>query len=352
MGKWVDYKRIKAEVSFEAVTAYYQLNFTNNGHELVGPCPLPDHAGDRDNTNAFHISLDKNIFNCLSHCAGGNIIDFVRLMEKLPDNKQGFREAALLLQDKFLTDKHPQSQSTPTPAAATPKAKSKLALVNPPLTFSLEQRLKYDHPYLMDEKQFPLELLKQYGIGWCKAGLMAGRIVFPIHDPDGNLVAYAGRALTQADEDQRGKYLFPSGFNKSLELWNFDRVKPKHKLVHDFGLIVVEGFTDTLRLIQHGFLNVVALMGSSMSDQQQQLILSVTDKIALFLDNDEAGQEGTKKIHQKLIHQAFVKVVAYPDDPTKTQPEHFDKAELTQILSGKSWPESEANHGGMDQWVR
>ena len=348
MGTWVDYNRIKAEVSFEAVTDYYQLKFTNNGHELVGPCPLPDHAGDRDNTNAFHISLDKNVFNCLTHCGGGNIIDFVRLMEQLPDNKDGFRDAAVLLQQKFLknkTDKHkPKSNKTETPK----KEKPAKDLTNQPLTFSLEKRIKYDHPWLIDEKQFPLELLKQYGIGWCKAGLMAGRIVFPIHNQTGELVAYAGRALTEADEAKRGKYLFPSGFNKSLELWNFYRVKEKHKLIRDFGLIIVEGFTDALRLIEHNFLNVVALMGWSMSAEQQHLILSLTDKIALFLDNDDAGKEATKKIHQKLIHHAFVKVVSYPDDPAKIQPEHFTKAELTQILSGKTLPESKANHGGVD----
>ena len=78
---------------------------------------------------------------------------------------------------------------------------------------------------------------------------MAGRIVFPIHNSQGELVAYAGRAPTEKDEEKRGKYIFPSRFNKSLELWNYNRVKEKNKLIRDFGLILVEGFTDALQLI-------------------------------------------------------------------------------------------------------
>jgi len=92
-------------------------------------------------------------------------------------------------------------------------------------------------------------LVKKYGICWSKTGLMAGRIVFPIHNSQGELVAYAGRAPTEKDEEKRGKYIFPSRFNKSLELWNYNRVKEKNKLIRDFGLILVEGFTDALQLI-------------------------------------------------------------------------------------------------------
>jgi len=345
MGNWVDYKQIKQAVSFHEVVKYYQLQFSTKGNELVGACPLPGHAGNRDNKNAFHIALDKNIFNCLTHCGGGNIIDFVRLMEQLPDDKAGFRQAALLLQERFLADQPAKPTSKKQPVAKKQNqtdSANEQPLANKPLDFSLEKRIKYDHPFLLEEKKFPLELLKKFGIGWCKTGLMAGRIVFPIHNPNGELVAYAGRALTEKDEAQRGKYLFPSGFNKALELWNFHRLVTKKKLLREHGLIVVEGFTDALRLIQHGFPNVVALMGWSLSEPQEKMLLAVADKVALFLDNDSAGQEATKKIHQRLIHQVFVKVVPYPtDSPDQTQPEDFSKEQLRQMLGCK-----QVNTGG------
>lgn len=334
MSTWVDYNKIKQEARFHDVVNHYKLQFTTKGDELIGVCPLPHHAGDRDNKNAFHISLDKNCFNCLTHCGGGNIIDFVRLMEKLPDTDQGFRQAAIILQEQFMGHK-PDKPATKKQKKKQPESNTSETIVNEPLSFSLEKRIKYDHPWLIEEKNFPLELVKKFGIGWCKTGLMAGRIVFPIHNSENELVAYAGRALTEKDEAKRGKYLFPTGFNKSLELWNFHRVQTKNKLVRNFGIIVVEGFIDALRLIQHGFENVVALMGWAMSEHQEKLILSMTDKIALFLDNDEPGREATKKIHQRMIYRAFIKVVPYPPDPAKTQPEHFSKEEFIQILSNK-----------------
>jgi len=75
------------------------------------------------------------------------------------------------------------------------------------------------------------------------------------------------------------------------------------------------------------------------------LILSLTDKITLFLHNDEAGNKGTKLAHQKLIHQAFVRVIKYPSHlPEKTQPEHFTQAELHQILGSKKFNQEENNH--------
>ena len=335
MGDWVDYKRIKTQASFKQVTEHYHIDFSIKGAELVGTCPLPNHAGDRDNKNAFHISLDKNCYNCLTHCGGGNVIDFVRLMEKLPDTTEGFRQAALILQNKFLpvaADSKPKTDKKQKKKEVEEKAPEELK--NQPLDFTLESRIKKDHPFLTDEKGLPLEFVQEFGLGWCKTGLMAGRIVIPIHNADGELVAYAGRALTQADEERRGKYLFPSGFNKALELWNYHQVLSKKKLLREKGLVVVEGFFDAMKLILHGFPNVVALMGWSLSEHQEQLILSVTDKIALFLDNDDTGKEATKKIHKRLIHHAFIKVVPYL--PDKAEPEDFSKEELIQVLGYKT----------------
>ncbi|MCA9731933.1 MAG: toprim domain-containing protein [Deferribacteres bacterium] len=329
MNNWIDYAQIKVEVRFKAVFEYYNLQFTIKGREIVCACPLPLHAGDRDNNNAFHVSLEKNCFNCFTHCGGGNIIDFIQHMENLSFDDDGFRKAALFLQEHFLAD---NSSQNPTDEEKPDKKKQEAPLVNKPLTFSLENRLKYDHPWMIQEKGFSLELVKKFGIGWCKTGLMAGRIVYPVHNTKGELVAYIGRALTQKDENQRGKYLVPSQFHKHLELWNFHRIREKKKLLRDFGLIVVEGFNDALRLIDQGFENVVALMGCSMSDEQERMILSVTDKIVLFLDNNEAGNEGTKSIHKRLIHRAFVKVIQYPENSDKIQPEDFTKDELIELF--------------------
>lgn len=79
---WIDYKHIKSTVSFLDVLSYYAIELRQTGKDhLAGRCPLPHYSGDRSNTNAFHIDLKKNAYNCFSHCGGGNIIDFVAQME-------------------------------------------------------------------------------------------------------------------------------------------------------------------------------------------------------------------------------------------------------------------------------
>jgi len=88
---WIDYRHIKASVNIAEVLAHYNIVLKPQGqNHLSGPCPLPGHAGDRSNKNAFHVDTEKNAFNCFTHCGGGNVIDLVVKMEGCR-----FREAAL-----------------------------------------------------------------------------------------------------------------------------------------------------------------------------------------------------------------------------------------------------------------
>lgn len=326
---WVDFNEIKSKVKIEDILEYYDIRLARKGpSQLVGCCPLPDHAGDRDNQNAFHVSMDKNCFNCLSHCKGGNVIDLVVAMEGYEKSREGFRKAALKLQDEFLSNKPQEREKKEKPEKEEQKLEE---LVNPPLNFTLEKRIKPDHPFLTQEKGLDLKIIKKFGLGYCFKGMMAGRVVIPIHNVKGEIVAYAGRAIKKHDEEKRGKYLLPSGFHKAIELFNFYRVANKNKLVREYGVIVVEGFFDAIKLTEAGYHNVIALMGSNLSEVQGNLILSLTDKILLFLDNDEAGIEATETIKQKLIHKAFIRIAQYPEDE-KWQPEQFSKEDLKSIL--------------------
>ena len=99
---------------------------------------------------------------------------------------------------------------------------------------------------------------------------MAGRIAIPIHNEQGELVAYAGRWPGEPP-DGEGKYKLPAGFHKSLVVYNLHRAKDHAK---EQGLIVVEGFFDCMRLHQAGIPNVVALMGSSLSEEQEALLVA------------------------------------------------------------------------------
>lgn len=327
--KWVDYKTLKASINVLDVIHHFGIELpTQNGSQYYGTCPLPGHAGDGDNPNAFSMNTEKNAWRCLTHCGSGNVIDlYARLSNLNPKDKGVFRDCALEMQEKFLggTETRPQ-RNTSEKKKAPAKDKKPLA-PNKPLTFSLN--VKSDIPYLLEEKKFSEEFLKEIGIGWVSKGMFSGRVVVPIHNGKGELVAYGGRGLKEADIIKRGRWLLPKSFHKSLELFNHHRAL-KCDAVSD-GLVVVEGFWSTLRWHEAGY-PVVGLMGCDLSDTQLDHITSMTNLVYLMLDNDEAGQKALGKTVLKLAERVAVRIVNYPDDTPHTQPEDFTTDELLELL--------------------
>jgi len=217
----------------------------------------------------------------------------------------------------------PQEVST-TARETTPET----AKVNPPLKFALKS-LDPAHPYLI-ERGFTMETIAHFGVGLCTGkGIMAGRIAIPIHNEQGELVAYAGR-WPGNPPDGEGKYKLPTGFHKSLVVYNLHRAKDQAK---DQGLIVVEGFFDCMRLHQAGISNVVALMGSSLSDQQEALIVAAVGlqgKVALMFDEDEAGWKGREEALSRLSSRVHVKVIGLGEEGS--QPDTMPEAEMKRYL--------------------
>jgi 5S rRNA maturation endonuclease (ribonuclease M5) len=199
---------------------------------------------------------------------------------------------------------------------------------NPPLKFRLD-KLERDHPYLT-ERGLTQETIIDFGVGFCAKGMMAERIAIPIHNPEGNVVAYAGRWPGEPAEDTP-KYKLPQGFRKSLELFNIDRAS---KEPAEMPLIIVEGFFDAMKLHQHGCRKVVALMGSTMSPAQEELIRRHTDRrghVIVMLDEDEAGRAGREDIAVRLSRFVFVKVHTFEKDGE--QPENLSAADVGFLLN-------------------
>lgn len=201
---------------------------------------------------------------------------------------------------------------------------------NKPLKFRLE-KLERSHPYLV-ERGLSVETLVDFGAGFCVKGMMAGRVAIPIHNPNGEVVAYAGRLTGGEPSDENPKYKLPPGFKKSLELFNIDRAGKESA---DIPLVIVEGFFDCMKLHQSGHKKTVALMGSSMSPAQEELIRMHTNSnshVVVMLDEDEAGEAGREDIACRLSRFCFVKVHQF-DNPG-TQPEDLSADELRHILGG------------------
>jgi DNA primase len=191
-------------------------------------------------------------------------------------------------------------------------------------------KLQADHPYLAERGLTP-ETIAEFGVGFCGKGMMAGRIAIPIHDITGNVVAYAGRAIGDTTEETP-KYKLPPGFRKSLELFNIDRAI---KEPADMPLVIVEGFFDCMKLHQHGCHKVVALMGSTMSSAQEELIrkhINGRSQVIVMLDEDEAGQVGREDIAVRLAKFCFVKVHQF--EKPGTQPDQLPFEEAIEACGG------------------
>jgi len=152
---------------------------------------------------------------------------------------------------------------------------------------------------------------------------MQNRIVIPIQNEKRELVAYAGRA---ADDRSEPKYKFPSGFHKSLELYNLHRAiaedNPRKRVV------VVEGFFDCLKVSTAGF-PCVALMGSSMSEAQEELLVRHFIGVCLFLDGDDAGRGATDELIVRLGRRMWVHAAMLPEG---VQPDSLSAEEIRKAL--------------------
>lgn len=336
MGMWVDFQAVKQAVTLGQVLERYGVKLKRTGKELHGRCPIHQGKGDE----SFRANTEKNAFQCFSCQAKGNVLDFVAAMEKC-----SVRDAGLKLQEWFGLDGHLTQSSRATPrqasgarqtagsdsAGTTPATDSELvreeragecsSVANPPLKFQL-RGIDHGHAYLAD-RGISKETAETFGVGlFSGKGSMQGRVVIPIHNEAGKLVAYAGRAIDNTEP----RYKLPAGFHKSAELYNLHRAIATGQR----GLIVVEGFFDAMKVHQAGYPFVVALMGCSMSQEQERLLVNHADMVLLMLDGDEAGRKGTDEIMLRLGRKVWAKAVSLPEGQ---QPDQMSDEELRGLLS-------------------
>jgi DNA primase len=324
--QWVDFRLVKERVSMTDVLTHYGINWLRkSGAELRGKCPI--HQGDGE--RAFHVNLDKGAFNCFSCKAHGNVLDLVAALEQCT-----VRDAALKLAEWFKLDSTAEvgertKKSDRQPATANAPAQSKTEKrsesepANPPLKFALRVNTSHDYGLSRGLTQETLDL---FGAGLCLSkGMFAGRFIIPLHDEQGRLVGYAGRSL----DDSEPKYLFPSrekGFRKSELVFNLHRVLKTASA--DTPVVIVEGFFDCMKLQQAGY-HAVSLLGSSLSEVQEELLVQNFNQLVLLFDGDDAGRSATAECLKRLARRAFVHVIELPDGK---QPDQFTTDELRQLV--------------------
>ena len=295
---WLDFARIRRVVRFETVLERYGLRLVRRGAYRFILCPFH-----KEKTPSCTINLTERRFYCFGCGAGGTVIDFVARMERL-----SIRDAAMRLSRTWELTAASSEAATQENREAPAESVSDIA-VNPPLGYTLD--LDPEHPYLK-ARGYASETIRHFGIGYCRDGLMRGRICFPIHDLDGHLVGYSGRWASDPVPRGVSRYLVTPGFRKSAVLYNLNRVAGATQIV------LVEGFWSVLRLHELAA-PAVALMGTSISTEQIQLLRRHGVKsITLLMDGDESGYRALARLADKLsamfpVHAAKVPQGEKPD---------------------------------------
>lgn len=221
---------------------------------------------------------------------------------------------------------------------------------------------------------FSPEWLQWMDIGYDK---LNSRITYPIRDIYGNLAGVSGGASIIGQHPKykvyKGRHQDPitkrwigSDFGPWFDetyptyefhnhgyLWNYDQVYPRVFYSPDDvqTVIIVEGFKACLWLLQSGWANTVALMGSSLSDQQFSLLHRLKANVVLFLDNDSAGKKGTDAIARKVRPtQPGVLIAQYPyaDD---CQPDDLTPEEVNSAISGaEPYPTWKRRFSNVNGW--
>lgn len=250
MAEFIDFNYVKAHATWHPVLASYGIVITKtSGADLKALCPFHD-----DTKPSFSANTEKNQYHCFGCQAKGNILDFVLAIDA---DCNDLRSAAKALADTCsiaLSDREPRSaaaQESTSTAATSKKSRKRTrqkpveaenggveekdteevgngavpageadTASNPPLTLRL--KLDTEHPYV--QKRVPISaLVSQFEIGVASRGMMKNRLCVPIHNIDGELVAYAGRWADDDVPSDEEKYLLPTKFKKTWELFNLHR---------------------------------------------------------------------------------------------------------------------------------
>ncbi len=186
-------------------------------------------------------------------------------------------------------------------------------------SFGLGASLNYrDLPkYLLDKGYSRKDILDSGAVSEAEGKLIdaqGGRLIFPIISALDEVIAFGGRVLKKTDFGKYKNTRETMLFNKSKTLYNINKLKKLKRTQTIKNVIMVEGYMDTISVYQAGFKNVVASMGTSLTQDQARLIKRYTDTVLISYDGDGAGQKANMRGLEILKDEGLnVRVVPLPD---------------------------------------
>ncbi len=301
------------------------LQLRPKGREFVCLCPFHD-----DHKPSMNVVPQKQIFHCFSCGAGGDVFTFVQRFHKME-----FREALEYLAERGGIELKKRANADLATEGEVPIASPRAAMLracrsaqdfflNVLRRPDLGQRARA----VIESRGLTPDTVERFGIGaspdrwdgllltlesrdidldpYVSAGLLKrrengsglydafrNRLMFPIHDQIGRVIAFGARKIDEADEP---KYLNSpeSGlFDKSSTLYGLHLAS--RSIQHERVAIITEGYMDAIACHQGGFPNAVATLGTALTRKHASILKRLCDRIVLLFDSDEAGQRAADR---------------------------------------------------------
>ena len=301
---------IKARVDIVDVVADYVPDLKKAGRNFNARCPFH-----QENSPSFVVSPERQTWRCFGACAqGGDVFTFVQKIDgtDFPTTMRKLAEIAGVA----VPDRTPRSDAPRNPLLA----------VNDSALRFFRDALQADKGSLarayVEQRGMSEETVVRWGIGYAPAtgdellkhlialgysedqalsagvanrpefgdtrDMLRGRLTFALRDSDGQVVAFAGRSLDGANPKYLNTPQTPL-FDKGHMLYGLDRARDA--IAREGVAVVVEGYMDVITAHEHGYQNVVASMGTALTENQVALLRARASRVVLALDADAAGQE-------------------------------------------------------------
>lgn len=341
---------LKTSVNIADLISQY-VALSRNGKNYLGLCPF--HS---EKTPSFNVNAEKGFYHCFGCGKSGDAIEFLKEYKQI-----GFVDAVKELADfaGIQIDFGEKSEDKQNPNAPLYEINNQAArLYN---TLLMSTTLGEQARHYLEERGIDADTIKYFNIGLApeeedfiyqnlsskfeedilvNSGLFhysnrrvfdafTNRIMFPITNEYGQTIGFSGRKW-QENDSAKAKYINTSVtaiFDKSFELWNLDRAKPS--ITKQREVYLMEGFMDVIAAYKAGITNVVASMGTALTERHVRRLKSFAKNFVLVYDGDSAGQNAIYKALE-LIGEAQVQIVKVPEG---LDPDEYSK---TYGLTGLS----------------
>ncbi len=304
-------------------------NVQKKGRIYVSLCPFHN-----DTNPSMQIDPNRNTFHCWACGSKGGSIAFVKKYKNIKP-MEALKEVASICSIP-LPDRISSNQYV---SLIEQKFSKELKALNDAAKFyqlSLASKNGTDGREYLEKRGLPKEIIEHFGIGYApsdpkmlvnalrsqgydvstlsRAGILSSsseledryqdRIMFPIEDNSGHLVAFSGRILKK--KDGVGKYVnYPETplFKKAEILYHFSKAKEEAR--RKGYLYIVEGFMDVIAVCRAGCFAVCGTMGTALTEEHLKAIMDLGVEVRLCLDSDEPGQIGEERAAKELLRHAI-----------------------------------------------